>query len=274
VTNANGQYQVQIQEARLLREQYRQAAVDTRRRVAEEARYERDLIPAEQGRGQREQTQPLGGVRNHPPLSEILSARALNDLYRRLASEQGQGRASPEVRLGEDVLKKINLAPPGSRANAGLLKDGGKLRWPVPLQGKEFADGRASLQRALEGAVRQVQFNHPVAPRTLTDLTASLRRLRHTLHGQVAELSPSEYVAGLRYLRQLGNAVTALSDPEVATWFNPNRAPEAKTVGGLVRYMAGAGLEFAAAVPGDEAAYAALYNALAALDAQMQPDQE
>jgi hypothetical protein len=267
VTGANGQYEIQIQEARLRRELYRQAAVDTRRKIAYEARYERNNLHAEQERPDRERALALDRARKDPPLTEILSGRALNDLYRHAASQQSKGRPGPEVRLTEDVLKKINLVPPGSRANAGLLKDEGKLCWPLPLQGKEFDDARTSLQRALEDAVQQVRFNNPVKPGTLKGLNADLKRLKDALRASIADLSPSEHIATQRYLRQVGHAVTALSDPKVATDFNQNRTPEGKNVGELVHYMAQNGLEFAPAVPGDEGAYAALYYALAAFDA-------
>jgi hypothetical protein len=274
VTNADAQYQLTIQEASRAREEARQAAIETRRMLADEARYERNNLPTEQELRDGDRARALDRARKDPPLTDILSGRALNDLYRHLAGEQDESRPSPDVRLREDVVKKINLAPRGSRANAGLLKDGGKLRWPLPLQGKEYQDARTSLQRAIEGAVRQVKSNKPVEPGTLKDMNASLRRLDRTLRDNVPELSPSEYIGALRYLGQVGNAVTALSDTQVATYCNQDWVREGKDVGGLVRYMAENGLEFAPAVPGDEAAYAALYHALAAFDARLQQAQE
>jgi hypothetical protein len=274
VTDANARYQLTIQQARIAREEARQAAIETRRQLAEEARYERNSLPTEQERRDEDRARALDRARNDPPLTDVLSGRALNDLYRHLAGEQGKGRPVPDVRLGEGVLEKINLAPPGSRANAGLLKDGGKLRWPLPLQGKEYQDARTSLERALRGAVRQVRSNKPVEAGTLEGLNASLRRLDRTLRDHVPDLSPSEHIAALRFLGQVGHAITALSDPQVATYCNRDWVRAGKDVGGLVRYMARNGLEFAPAVPGDEAAYAALHHALAACDARLQEAQE
>jgi hypothetical protein len=270
VTSANGQYQVQIQQARLLHEQYRQAAANTRRKIAGEARPERKNRPAAQELHDPDRTRALERARQDPPLTDLLSGRALNDLYRHLASEQGQDRTGPTVDISEDVLKKVNLAPRDSRANVGLLKDDAKLRWPLPLEGKDFEEARTSLQRAIADAVQQVQFNNPVQAGTLKDMNAYLKRLKDTLRGSVADLSPSEYIAAQRYLHQLGDALAALSDPKLSSYFNRNQVAEGRTVGGLVKYMARNGLRFAPAVPGDEAAYAALYHALQAFDARRQ----
>jgi hypothetical protein len=100
-----------------------------------------------------------------------------------------------------------------------------------------------------------------------------LGKLTDLLNDSVGELAPSQYIEAKRYLNQVGDAVAALSDPKVSTYFNPNQnwAKQAKVsnVAELVSYMNKSGLRFAAATPGDEPAYNALYRALADFDAAM-----
>jgi hypothetical protein len=96
-----------------------------------------------------------------------------------------------------------------------------------------------------------------------------LKNLNEALRDHIGELSPTEYIAGRRYLNQLGQAVTALSDPKVFNYFNTDWTARGKNVAELVQFLSDNGLVFAPAAPGDESAYRALYNALAAFDARM-----
>jgi hypothetical protein len=70
-------------------------------------------------------------------------------------------------------------------------------------------------------------------------------------------------VEAKRFLNQLDDAMLALKQQGVANYFTDKWAARGKTVADLVASMNANGLTFAPAVSGDEAAYAALYNALA-----------
>jgi hypothetical protein len=93
--------------------------------------------------------------------------------------------------------------------------------------------------------------------------------MTQTLRNSVGEMSPTDYIGAQRYLTQLGQAVTALADPKVANYFNKNYSARGKNVAELVKFLSDNGLVFAPAVPGDEPAYRAMYDALAAYDAGM-----
>jgi hypothetical protein len=101
----------------------------------------------------------------------------------------------------------------------------------------------------------------------LTDMQHDLGGLSERLSGSGSDLSPSQYIEARRYLNQVGDAVAALSDPKVGAYLNPGWAGKARNVADLTNFMARSGLRFAAATPGDEPAYAALYRALADFDA-------
>jgi hypothetical protein len=272
ITTAQAQYWKTIQEARLLREQSYRSALDTTHKMIEEAAYERGewlaRIDPEKNRRQ-DMAVALDRARHNPPPTEIYSARALNDLLDHLKTVQGAGQAGPKVDLDPDMLRNVNLTGQDTRANIGLLKDDGKLHWPLPLQGSEFADGRERLNRLIADAVNEAKFGNTVDPGKLRDMRAELGRLKAALQQDVGELSPSQYVEARRYLNLLDDAVKALEDPKVVNYFNQNWVAKSKNVAELVKFMSDKGLRFAPATPGDADAYRSLYDALAAFDARM-----
>jgi hypothetical protein len=275
VTTANANYQMITQQARLVREQVNQKHLETRRKIIEEAEWERGRMPNPDKLREADLETALNRARRDPPLTEVWSARSLNSLLNHLAAEQGRGTKGPSVPLDPEVLQSINLTPADSRANAGLLKDGGKLQWPPSLQAAELNDNRTRLSRTMEEAFQKLKFNPnaPVPPGLVKDMQTDLGRLSEQLNDSVGDLSPSQYIEAKRYLNQVGNAVAALSDPKVGAYFNPNQnwAQQAKisNVAELVKHLSRSGLRFAAATPGDEPAYNALYRALSDFDAGM-----
>jgi hypothetical protein len=272
VTTANAQYWKTIVEARLLREQSYRSQLETRHKMIEEADWERGewlkRIDPETNR-QRDQQVALDRARHDPPLTEVLSARALNDLFQYIASQQGKGERGPNVPLDQDLLKGVNLTGQDSRANIGLLKDDGKLQWPLSLEGSEFADSRERLSKLIADAVNVAKFGNAVDPGKLKDMKAELGRLNASLQNDITEMSPAQYIEARRYLNLLEDAVRALEDPKVGNYFNQNWVAKGKNVAELVKYMSDKGLRFAPAVPGDADAYRALYHALQSFDAGM-----
>jgi len=269
VTSANAQYQKTIQEARELRARARIAEVDARRRLQDELDYEQKRRPTAETMRRQGEAMALNEARNNPPQSSVLDATALNTLLREVQKQQAAGRKGPNVPLDENTLRGVNLASGDTRGNVGLLKDGGKLRWPSALEGPEFADARKTISQLMAHAVQEVTFNHPVEPETLKDLRAALANMTQALRNNVGEMSTTDYISGQRYLTQLGQAITALSDPKVSNYFNKNWTARGKNAAELVKFMTDNGLVFAPAVSGDENAYRAMYDALAAYDAGM-----
>ena len=65
-------------------------------------------------------------------------------------------------------------------------------------------------------------------------------------------------------------AIEALSDANASKYLNNTWSAKGKNVAELVNFMKREGLWFAAATPGDEAAYNAMYLALRAFEAGVQ----
>jgi hypothetical protein len=270
LTNANAQYQLTINQAKLLRQEAIRSAFQTRRAAIEQAEYERAHMPDPEKIRQEQLARELDRARVSPPLTEIWSGKSLNTLLRNAISQQSQGARGPHIALNEDTLKSINPTAGDTRGNIGLLKDNGNLQWPQPLTGELFKEAREDLSRRMKQAVQTVTAgNKSPDESTLADMQADLKRLNETVDASVSSLSLDQYTEAKRYLRQVGNAVTALRDRNVSNYFNDNWRLRGKSVAELVKFMADKGLWFAPATPGDEPAYLALYHALAAFDAGM-----
>jgi hypothetical protein len=204
--------------------------------------------------------------------TDILSGRALNTL---LKSIQATGKASsgPPIPLDEDVVKRINVTA-GTNGNIGLLKDGGKLTWPEGLQDARFDEPRKRLTRNIALAVQTLKDGEAVRPDLLKDLKADYKTIVETLDELANDLSPAQYIEARRFLRQLDEAINALSDPKVTNYFNNTWQARGKNAADLVAHMTRNGLLFAPAAPGDEAAYRSLYQALRAYEAGLQVAQK
>jgi hypothetical protein len=270
VTNANAQYQVTINQARLLRQEAIRSSFQTRRAAIEQAEYDRAHMPDPEKIRQQQLARELDRARISPPLTEVWSGKSLNVLLRNAIARQSQGGRGPTVPVSEEILRSINPTAGDTRDNIGLLKDGGNLQWPQALQVEAFKETREDLSRRMKQAVQTVTAgNKSPDESTLADMQADLKRLNEIVDASVNVLSPDQYIEAKRYLNQVGNAVTALRDRNVSNYLSGNWLPRGKTVAELVKYMGDRGLWFAPAAPGDEPAYLALYHALAAFDAGM-----
>jgi hypothetical protein len=166
------------------------------------------------------------------------------------------------------VLKHINVTGVNpSGASVGLLKDEGKLQWPPSLSSAEFQAPRELLSKTLRNVVQNVKSGESVGTGSLNDLKTDLAQLNNLV--SKSELSATDYIEAKSYLDQVAAAVRALGDKDVANYFNHKF--NAKNVAELIDDMRTKGYDFAPAAPGDEGAYRALQQALAAYDYSITP---
>jgi hypothetical protein len=251
-----------IQQAKIGREQARQAAIDTRRKLAqEEAEYEKNRPTALTMRD-RERAADLDWARKDPPNTEIWAGRSLNVLLRSCLAS-GRLDQGPNIPLDEFTLQGLNLTDKTSRANAGLLKKR-RLYWPDTLQEDAFAGPRKAMDKLMAEAAEHVnKYKEPVDRPLLLQVRKAYDSLDGTLESMVKDLTPSQYIGSRRYLNDLKDCIKAIGDPAVGYYYNPAWVSKMKNVTDLVAYMSGRGLEFAPAVAvGDEPAYSAFYQSL------------
>jgi hypothetical protein len=263
VINAQGQMMVSQQQAFLMREQVRQASIETRRKNLDEYLYERAVTPTTEDERERYRLEQLRRSRNDPPLTEIWSGKALNDLLLGIQQQQAKNIQGPDVPLQSNMLDRINVTSGATPGSVGVLRDGGKLRWPFVLKGSAYKADRQNLDKLALEATRQAQAGSVDAD-TLGGMSEASSNLRATLRDNVAETSPNDYIKGQRFLNEIDDTIKMLQDPNVANYVTHKWAAKGNNVAQLVQQMSGQGLKFAPAVSGDEPAYVSLHQAMVA----------
>jgi hypothetical protein len=148
------------------------------------------------------------------------------------------------------------------------------LTWPVALSSIDFKEDRERINSLVRDAVSQAGFNGQVDSGSISQLITDTDRMRTRLRKTGTDLPPSLYIDANVFLNNLDDAIRALQQPDVGSFFTGKYALKAKTIPELVNYMTAHGLQFAPAVPGDESAYLALQQALAAYDRAVNPNIE
>ncbi len=269
VISAQGQLAVQLEQAKVTKEQAKSLELDNRRKLFDEIMYERANTPSFTDIQMKIQAERLKNAQNVAPVTEIWSAKALNVLLDDLKKLQGKQVYGPDIDIDPDVLARINVVGSGKTGNIGVLRNDGRLTWPLglrDLQPAELAEEiRGVLEKKALEAVRQA-VNGRVNASVIKDLREHVNRLHRLLAKNVTELGTNEYIEAKRYLNNFDDAIKVLVQPDVANYFNQTNVAKGKTVRELVDHMSRKGLSFAPATSGDEAAYQALYQALVAYD--------
>src|SRR5262249_7760193 len=98
----NGQIMIDQQQAFSMKHQVRRARIQTRRAGFDEYLYERDASPTTEDDRERDRIENLRRSRNGPPVSEIWSGKALNDLLLAIQQHLAEGQPGPKVPVSQD----------------------------------------------------------------------------------------------------------------------------------------------------------------------------
>jgi hypothetical protein len=265
VIDSQANFMVARSKAELIRQQARQAKIDTERKLYEEWKYKRNDQPTLEQLRRQAIDEAWQRAVYHPPLNDIWSADALNRILDHASRSVGQDTRGATIPLDGDLLKKINVST-GVPGSAGLLKDKGKLSWPDALRGADLTVERDRFSQLTEEAVRQATFNNKVDKGTLDAMQSTLATIELSLRARLTKCPSNDYLEARRYVDDLNQALRTLQRPDAADYLNGNYTAQGKDVGELIRHMTSRGLRFAPAVPGGEAAYNALYKAMVAYD--------
>ncbi len=162
----------------------------------------------------------------------------------------------------------------GSRVNTSVLKDRGTLQWAAVLQRAAYKEARENINSLMKTVYENATEGKAPSDAILRDLRDNLRKMQDTLNNNVDQLTPDEYIQARRYLSHVENAINALKNVQTVRLLNDPWKTKVKTVSDLVRIMSAKGLQFVPATPRDEAAYEALFRALAVFDAGLSRQDE
>jgi hypothetical protein len=261
-TQAQGQYWKDIQRARILREQARQAAIDTQRKRLEwEMEYER-LRPTASTMMAAQRANELSLARNDPPNTRIWSGWALNVLLRSILGSPAPTKG-PHISLEPEIVRGLNLTDGATRGSLAMTRDEGRVDWTESLQESAFDELRGRFGTAYNQALEAVGYGKTPEVATLRELRSILRDMGEKLNDLVHDLPPSRFIESRRLLNNLGHTVRGLSNPRLVKAANQGWWKNIRTVADLVAHCLQNGLEFGPAVaPADFPAYMAAYFAL------------
>lgn len=277
LTNANGEYQIQIQQARTAqqqaeRERYKSrldwdnTRIEELKLRGEEAtasRQYRETVRTQQ------QQETLNWSKDNPPTHYIMSGLALNSIMDEIRKVQLQTNIrGPQISVDPDVLDHINVNDGGSSGRGGfnLIKNDGKLNWPVSLRTADFNPMRQEVDQVVGQAVRMVKSDN-LDGDTYNKLLAELDKLHKALDGMISDLRPGDYILASRFVTSLDKEARVLSDPDAKKYFAGDFRAQGGTIGEVIDNMIKGGLKFSAANDGDRSAYNAFYNAMLQYDA-------
>jgi hypothetical protein len=264
LTVANAQYQLTTQQAKIVREQARREAIETRRATMQEQEYERDewlrrTDPETQH--QKDLERALRRSLNDPPSSEIWAGTALNAILKDVQNAQSTGTQGPPVLLDPEWLPHINLTTGVTTAGVGMLKDLSRFNWPLPLRRTPFQKERTQIEEMTRQAVAQAPAGNIDAD-LLDKIDGAIGDLEERIRVMAPDMTPTQVIQASRYAHELKDSMKVLQDPNVANYFNNKWKAQGNTVDELVANMTRQGLRFAPAASSDEPAYTALHRAL------------
>jgi hypothetical protein len=263
VIDSQGQMMVSQQQAYMMKEQVRSAKIDNRRKALDESLYERAVTPTQEDERERQRIENVRRSRNDPPLTEIWSGQALNNLLLAIQQQLDARVPGPNVPLDPEMLRRINVTSGAGGSSLGLLRDGGRLRWPLALRASDFEAERTTVDESAAKAFKQAEYGS-VDTDTILNMRNGVDKLQRQLRKEVAEITPNDYVASKRFLNELDNTVRGLQDANVANYAKGTWSARGRDVAELVQNMRQQGLKFAPAVQGEETAYTALHGAMVA----------
>jgi hypothetical protein len=261
--NAQGEFEKQFQQARLMNQDVERSKIDTKRAKIEEWMWERNNLPTLEQNRERDQYWQLRQTLNDAPPAQIWDGSALNTILTAIQQSLPPGTAGPTVYLTPGLTTKLSLTTGQTGSGVGLLKNGPKLQWPDALQDDAFDKPREDIDKLMKSAYDQVTTGQ-VDFKVIRQIKKDLDQIDSTLKAKIEEMTPNDNIRGKRYVRELRDTVQALQQPDVSSYFAACRPIPASTVGQLVQGMSAKGLTFAPAQAGAEPAYNALYTSMVA----------
>jgi hypothetical protein len=185
----------------------------------------------------------------------------LADLHKLGAPSDAMVLSTCTLPLDQAGLKHINVTR--GAGNIGLLKNAGRLTWPLALSGTDFEPERERLTVRARDAVRLAEDNRQVEAAIILQMTGDVESLDQKLRRKSLDISPNLYIEAKTFLNRFTDATKALRQDDVGSHFSGKYVLGAKTVPELVSELKTNKLQFAAALPEDQGPYLLLHQALA-----------
>lgn len=257
VTRAYGDVVVSQESARILAEQAKQAKIETKKKAFDQMLYEKANTPTYFETLSKENANILARRMNFPAQVEITDGTTLNTMLPLLQSLATEGAMGPPIPISQAVVDQLNIST-SIKGSVGLLRDGGRVDWPLGLQGKNQEKLDKLLPQAYQGAA-----TGKLTPKLMKEVRSEMSAMRETLRVQVSkdEIDTGTYFTAIQFYNSLSASIDALGRPDARRQLSGALSPKARNVQELVEFVSGNGLKFAPATPGNEAAYQVAHDA-------------
>lgn len=264
VMRAYGTVITSQEQARIMRELAKQASLETKKRKFDLDMYIKANTPTYADEQLKAMKTTLKRIQNNSSEAEITNGKALNFLLDDLRKYPGRKIPVEQIDLSEEILRSLNVTK--NSFGIGILRDGGKLTWPIALQELFPRELRKEIEQRTMTLMQNAD-NGPLDPALLRELYTEVENMRQTLAKKINDVPTTQYLEAKRFLNDLDSAREALAKGEATAQIAFQKwAAGGKTLQELVDYMVKNGLRFAPAVSGDEAAYRAVHSGMAAFD--------
>jgi hypothetical protein len=257
-SSARGEYINQIEQARITRELAYQERVRTRKAIFDEMLHEKSMTPTNLEKTAKQKADRLEHILKFATANEITSGEALNVLLPYLQGLANHGVEGPPVPLSKEVLKEVTVGLEG-KSNIQMLRRGSTIFWPLATRGPEQQHLAGLLTKAVDAAI-----DGTLDAKLYKDLRTDLSSIRAEVNRQSdkQEISIRAYFDAKYFLDGLDGALSTLQQSNVGKFLDGTYAARGSTVPELIQNMADQGVVFAPALPGAEAPYRSLYNAM------------
>jgi hypothetical protein len=261
LTNAQGNFQIQTEQARIAREQANQAKLDTQRQTFDQMNYERENTKTRAEEMERITSATVRRMLTEASTPEILSAATLNefsDFIRRLTDQSVMG---PLVALDPNMVKMLQVAPPGGtivNTGLGMTANWDNAPWPLSL-----FDARKDIDPLVRAVIYQAK-NRDLNPKTYDQARRKVQSYQDNLYKLLTpgKVDTGAYLEASTFLTNLQNSLSLLRQPDAYKYFAGDYVAKGNNVLDLVLFVTGNGLRFIAARPEHGSAYIATHRAM------------
>jgi hypothetical protein len=250
------------EQARLLREQYNQAQLETAKKDFDLKMYIKANTPSYSEEQDRMAKDTLKRIQNHSNPVEVSGGKSLNYLLDDVRKHRGKDFNFGKIDLPEDILKQINVTTGNN--SLGVLRDGGKLNWPTALLDLVPTETRKDMEALAKNAVQNAAKGQ-VDRNALKDLDTQVEVIRNDLLKKANDIPTPQYLEAKRFLNDLDEARVAINSGEAKAQFDYQALVsdgKIRDINDLITQMVNRGWRFAPATHMDEAAYRAYVDTL------------
>jgi len=253
--------------ARLLREQALQAKLETRKKAFELEMYIKANTPTYTQEQERIVKSTLRRIQTNSLPGEVTNGKSLNFLVDDLRKFPGKKISLEPITLSEGVLSHLNVTK--NTYGLGILRDDGRVNWPVALQERMSVMQRKDMDEKLKELVKGA-YRSKMDVNVLNAVRAEVDKMRDDLVKRFNDVPTAQYIDAKRFLQEFHESTVAIEKGEAPIQANFQRFIEGgKSVQDVADYMVQNGLRFGPATANDEPAYRSAHSALASYDIAM-----